>query len=128
MTVVLPDNTEARGTVSAIGRSAERKDAGAGAMGPDVGGTKMTVTVTLDDAAAVKNLDAAGVRVRFTTETRKGVLTVPVGALVALREGGYAVQIPAGRLIAVETGLFVKGMVEVTGNGLEPGMRVVTTS
>nr|WP_237536296.1 peptidoglycan-binding protein [Streptomyces sp. SID3343] len=126
--VVLPDNTEARGTVSGVGRSAERKDAGLGGPDSDVGGAKMTVTVTLDDPAAVKNLDAAGVQVRFVTETRKGVLTVPIGALVALREGGYAVQIPAGRLIAVKTGLFVKGMVEVEGSGLEPGTRVVTTS
>ncbi|MEU0935001.1 hypothetical protein [Embleya sp. NPDC005971] len=126
VTVVLPDNTEAAGTVSAIGRSTERKDAVEGAT--DVGGAKMMVTVTLDDSAAVKNLDAAAVRVRFVSETRKGVLTVPIGALLALREGGYAVQLPAGRLIAVRTGLFVKGMVEVEGSGLEPGTRVVTTS
>ncbi|MET7304079.1 peptidoglycan-binding protein [Embleya sp. NPDC005575] len=128
VTVVLPDNTETRGTVSGIGRTAERKDAGMGASGPDVGGAKMTVTVTPDDPAAVKNLDAAGVQVRFATETRKGVLVVPIGALVALREGGYAVQLPVGRLMAVKTGLFVKGMVEVEGSGLEPGLRVVTTS
>ncbi|WP_331767447.1 hypothetical protein [Embleya sp. NBC_00896] len=128
VTVVLPDNTEAPGTVSGISRSTERKDAGIGALGPEAGAAKMTVTVTLDDPAAVKNLDAAGVQVRFVTETRKGVLTVPIGALVALREGGYAVQLPAGRLIAVKTGLFVKGLVEVEGSGLEPGTRVVTTS
>jgi peptidoglycan hydrolase-like protein with peptidoglycan-binding domain len=128
VTVVLPDNTETRGTVSGIGRTAERKDTGPDALSPDAGGAKMTVTVTLDDPAAVRSLDAAGVQVRFATETRKGVLTVPIGALVALREGGYAVQIPAGRLIAVKTGLFVKGMVEVEGSGLEPGLRVVTAS
>ncbi|WP_331770312.1 peptidoglycan-binding protein (plasmid) [Embleya sp. NBC_00888] len=128
VTVVLPDNTEVRGTVSGVGRSAEHKDAGTGGPGSDAGGAKMTVTVTLDEAGAVGNLDAAGVQVRFVTETRRGVLAVPIGALVALREGGYAVQLPAGRLIAVKTGLFVKGMVEVEGGGLEPGLRVVTTS
>lgn len=115
VTVVLPDDTEVRGTVSGIGRSTEHKDAGTGGPGSEAGGAKMTVTVTLDEAGAVENLDAAGVRVRFVTETRKGVLAVPIGALVALREGGYAVQLPAGRLIAVKTGLFVKGMVEVEG-------------
>ncbi|WP_439673588.1 hypothetical protein [Embleya sp. MST-111070] len=129
VTVILPDGTEARGTVSTIGRGVERKDAGlGGGSGTDApGGAKMTVMVTLDDSGAVKNLDAAGVQVRFVTETRKGVLTVPIGALVALREGGYAVQLGDGQLIAVKTGLFVKGIVEVEGGGLEPGLRVVTT-
>ena len=56
------------------------------------------------------------------------VIAVPVAALLALAEGGYAVEVDAGggatRLVAVEPGFFADGLVEVSG-GLEPGDRVV---
>ncbi|MDQ3788567.1 MAG: peptidoglycan-binding protein, partial [Actinomycetota bacterium] len=89
------------------------------------------VTIRLDDQAAAGQLDSAPANVRFTTGTRKGVLAVPVGALLALREGGYAVEVVEGdrrRLVSVQTGLFAKGLVEVTGTGLTEGTKVVTTS
>jgi peptidoglycan hydrolase-like protein with peptidoglycan-binding domain len=87
-------------------------------------------TITLDDPAAVGDLDAGSVDARFTTGARQGVLAVPVGALLALAEGGYAVEVVEGttrRLVAVQTGLFADGKVEVEGE-LTAGMRVVTTS
>jgi hypothetical protein len=56
------------------------------------------------------------------------VLAVPVNALLALREGGYALQLPDDTLLPVETGLFAMGLVEVTGEGLREGLAVVTTS
>lgn len=80
------------------------------------------------DTGPVRKLTSAPVQVAFTAESHKGVLAVPVGALLALSEGGYAVQLSGGRLIAVKTGLFAKGMVEVTGTGLTAGTKVVTTS
>jgi hypothetical protein len=52
---------------------------------------------------------------------------VPVAALLALREGGYGVQIVEGsttRIVAVKTGLFSGGRVEVSGDGLAEGMTV----
>ena len=55
------------------------------------------------------------------------MLTVPVAALVALAEGGYGVEVVDGRrtrYVAVETGLFAGGRVEVTGDGLAEGMTV----
>jgi peptidoglycan hydrolase-like protein with peptidoglycan-binding domain len=92
---------------------------------------KFNATITLDDPAAVGDLDAGSVDARFTTGARQGVLAVPVGALVALAEGGYAVEVVGGdggkHLVAVKTGLFADGKVEVEGD-LQPGMRVVTTS
>jgi hypothetical protein len=94
------------------------------------GDQTFNATVTLDDPAAVGELDAGSVDVTFTTGARKGVLAVPVGALLALSEGGYAVEVVEGsnhRLVAVRTGLFADGKVEVQGD-LTPGMRVVTTS
>jgi multidrug efflux pump subunit AcrA (membrane-fusion protein) len=70
------------------------------------------------------------VEVYVTTETRKGVLAVPVSALLALKEGGYAVETvdAAGRhqLVAVRLGVFSGGMVEVSGSGPRAGTKVVT--
>ncbi|MEU6220470.1 hypothetical protein ABZ845_23575 [Streptomyces sp. NPDC047022] len=126
VTVVLPDNSTTPGTVSAISTTVQSGDAGSG--DPSSGTSRVNVTVTLDDTSAVSRLNSASVQVQFSTHTRKGVLAVPVGALLALSGGGYAVQFPDGRLVAVKTGLFAKGQVEITGEGIGPGMKVVTTS
>lgn len=85
-------------------------------------------TVSVDDMAAIGSLDAGDVDVELVSGAREGVLAVPVGALLALAEGGYGVELSSGTLVAVETGLFADGMVEITGDGLEEGARVVTTS
>ncbi len=75
------------------------------------------------------NWTGATVQVRFATEVAQGVLSVPVSALLALQEGGYAVEVvpPDGsvRLVGVSTGLFADGFVEVAGNGLAPDLEVV---
>lgn len=126
VTVALPDASTVHGTVTSVGRVVQGGSERDGGAGTDP--AQLTVAVSLDDTAAVRRLDSAPVRVTFTQRTRKGVLAVPVGALLALREGGYAVQQPGGRLIAVKTGLFAKGMVEISGAGLSAGLKVVTTS
>ncbi|MFC5724536.1 hypothetical protein ACFP1Z_30715 [Streptomyces gamaensis] len=124
-TVVLPDGTEAEAKVEQVGRVTRTtgQDSGDG-QAPQ----KLDVTVVLDDDSAAKALDTASVRVRFVAETRRGVLAVPVGALTALREGGYAVQLPDRSLVAVKTGMFARGMVEISGRGVQEGTRVVTSS
>lgn len=87
-----------------------------------------TATVSIDDVAAIGAVDSGSVDVVVTSGERKGVLAVPVGALLALTEGGYAVELASGKLVAVTTGLFADGMVEVSGEGLAEGTQVVTTS
>jgi peptidoglycan hydrolase-like protein with peptidoglycan-binding domain len=89
---------------------------------------KYTATVSIDDVAAIGAVDSGSVDVVVTSGERKGVLAVPVGALLALAEGGYAVESASGKLVAVTTGLFADGLVEVSGEGLTEGMKVVTTS
>ncbi|MFJ9250804.1 hypothetical protein [Streptomyces sp. NPDC101776] len=124
-TVTLPDNSEAHGTVSAISTDAQASDQAGG----DSGGTpQLVVTVSLDSTAALRRLNSAPVQVQFTGQTKKGVLAVPVGALLALSGGGYALQLPGGRLLAVETGMFAKGLVEVRGTGITAGTKVATAS
>ncbi len=125
VTVSLPDGRSAAGKVAEVSRvaAAGNEERGGASSQP-----MMTATISLDDPNAVRSWDSAPVRVQFATQARNGVLAVPVGALLALREGGYAVQTDHGTLIPVTVGLFAKGMVEVTGAGIREGTRVVTTS
>ncbi|MGI3227206.1 hypothetical protein ACRJ4B_28690 [Streptomyces sp. GTA36] len=124
VTVTLPDNSTVRGHVTALSSDAQSADQNAG------GEPQLTVTVGLDDpdAGPVRDADSGSVRVGFTSAAKKDVLVVPVGALLALSEGGYALQRPGGRLLPVETGLFAKGRVEVSGPEISEGLRVVTAS
>lgn len=134
VTVMLPDGTETAGEVATIGTTIKADQEGENGTGV----TKINVTVSVDDAEAVKGIDAAPVQVRFEGETKKGVLAVPVGALLALREGGYAVRLAegrsaggrsaGGRLVPVDTGMFARGLVEISGEGLAEGMKVETTA
>ena len=92
------------------------------------GDPTVELLVTLDKPGETGRLDQAPVAASITTEVRKGVLAVPVNALLALAEGGYAVEVERdGRreLVGVETGLFADGKVEVEGGGLRAGDRVV---
>ncbi|MBM2619016.1 peptidoglycan-binding protein [Actinoplanes sp. LDG1-06] len=122
VTVSLPDDRTAKARVLSVGRELVPSEAG-GVSGPP----KLTVTVTVDDPATVAKLDSAEVEINFPGRTREGVLTAPIEALVALSEGGYAVQGPGG-LVAVETGMFADGWVEITGDGLDEGTEVVVAS
>jgi multidrug efflux pump subunit AcrA (membrane-fusion protein) len=87
------------------------------------------MTVTLDDPDVALGLDEAPVDVEVVSDSAPGVLAVPVTALLALTEGGYAVEIVTEDgtiiLIGVEPGLFADGFVEVDGEGLTDGMQVV---
>lgn len=121
VTISLPDDTEIAGTVRTIGRVATAGEQGGSATIP--------VTIRLDDPAAAPDLDQAPVTVHATTESHADVLTVPVDALVALLEGGYAVEVVdeggARRYVAVTLGLFDDNRVEINGTGLAAGDRVV---
>ncbi len=119
--VKLPDGRTTTGKIASVGTAA--KTTGQGDSAKQV----VAVTVTLDDPAATGTLDQAPVRVGIASDSRTGVLAVPVNALLALAEGGYGVRVvDAGgsRIVAVKTGLFAKGMVEVEGEGLTEGMDV----
>jgi hypothetical protein len=112
VSVELPDDTEAAGTVTDISSVAQTLP---GASEPTV-----EVTIELEDAAVVGDLDGAEVTVSVVRETRPDVLSVPVDALLALREGGYALEMVADDgstyLVAAEVGLFDDLGVEVSGD------------
>ncbi|GAA2838080.1 peptidoglycan-binding protein [Crossiella cryophila] len=123
--VNLPGGKSTKGKVTSVGSVAEKTEEQNGVGG---GKTVIKVEVQLNEPEAVGKLDAAPVQVEFTSRRKEGVLTVPIGALLALSEGGYAVEIVqpdgSGKLVAVELGMFAKGKVEVSGSGLTEGATV----
>jgi multidrug efflux system membrane fusion protein len=126
--VTLPDGKRAQGTITKTETVIDASSSsGSGGNGQTESETKIEVTIALTDPAAVSGLDRASVEVSFTAGERKSVLTVPVAALLALSEGGYGVQVVDGsttRVVAVQTGLFAGGRVEVSGDGIAEGMTV----
>jgi hypothetical protein len=89
------------------------------------------VTITLTDPTAGGTLDLAPVSVGIVNDVHKGVLAVPVTALLAQPDGKYAVAVinenAGGRrtTVIVTTGLFDdRGIVEVTSSELHEGMLV----
>ncbi len=130
VTVMLPDGSTTPAKVTEIGRVAHSSGGDTPGLGSGAGSTPtLDVTISLDDAAAAPDLDQAPVTVRVVTSARQNVLAVPVNALVALLEGGYAVEVAAAdgsrRYVAVELGLFDSGWVELTSGDVHEGDRVV---
>jgi len=85
------------------------------------------VDVAIADQEALGSLGGAPVDVDFVVDERKDVLAVPVAALLAMVEGGFGVEIVDGdttRIVAVRTGMFAGGRVEVSGEGIAEGMTV----
>jgi peptidoglycan hydrolase-like protein with peptidoglycan-binding domain len=148
--VELPDGSSVAAKVESISRVAHSSTDQQGNTT-----TTLAVTIALDDPTAAGDLDQASVKVTIIRSSRPNVLVVPVNALVALREGGYAVEVvdadagsdaaqsagptvgsPAGsgasvsrtHLVRVEPGLFDRGNVEITATGIRPGDLVVVPS
>jgi peptidoglycan hydrolase-like protein with peptidoglycan-binding domain len=126
VTVTLPDGASVAGTVAEIGTvvsgGTESEEGGVG-QGQEEPAT-FQITITVDDTDALGDWETAPVDVLLETDRREDVLAVPVGALVALAEGGYGVQIVTGEAahyVAVDTGLFADGMVEISGDEIAEG-------
>jgi peptidoglycan hydrolase-like protein with peptidoglycan-binding domain len=125
-TVTLPDGSTLDAEVSEVGTVATStsSESEGGEASADA---TLPVTLTLADEEEAEELSAAPVTVDVTRERRRQVLVVPVTALVALAEGGFAVRREGGELVAVETGLYADGYVEVT-HGVAEGDRIEVPS
>jgi hypothetical protein len=127
--LTMPDEATTTGTVATIGSEASVADSQN--QGPGGGGPTVPVTITLDDPAAAGALDTGSVSVAIERSREEGATAVPVTALLALAEGGYALQVvdrsaaSGYRLVAVEVGTFADEWVGVTGTGIEPGVKVL---
>jgi peptidoglycan hydrolase-like protein with peptidoglycan-binding domain len=125
VTLTLPDGKRTTGRIGTVETVVQTSP---GAAGQDpVTETKVEVSVTGDDPAALTGFEQAAVDVGFVAAERADVLTVPVAALLALSEGGYGLQVVddgGTRIIAVKTGLFAAGRVEVSGDEVVEGLTV----
>ncbi len=127
--VALPDGkTTAPGTVSGIGTVATEPANQNGGSNNGPPPATVTVTIALTDPSSGGSLDQAPVTVGIVYDVHKGVLAVPVVALLAQPAGQYAVEVVDGserRLVTVTTGLFDdRGLVEVSSPGLHEGTSV----
>ena len=130
VTVELPGGKSATGHISSVGTVASAGDSGSNGSsqpGQDTETATVPVYVRLDHASSAGHLDGAPVTVGFTSRTRRGVLAVPVQALLATADGAYEVEVVSGtsrRTVPVSLGVFADGKVEVAGAGLAEGMSV----
>jgi peptidoglycan hydrolase-like protein with peptidoglycan-binding domain len=139
VTVKVPGRRALKGKIARVGTVVTAQGTTPdGAATPDQGapsdGTgsaasdaRIEVTVAIAAQSALGSLDLAPVDVDFASSKREDVLAVPVAALLALPEGGFGVQVVRGdstRIIAVTTGMFAAGQVEVSGTGITEGVAV----
>ncbi len=130
VTIELPDGTEATGKIADVATEPTTDDGGGGGGG-DGNEDTYAVTVTLDDPAVAGGFDSGAVDVTVERGRTEDAIAVPVIALLALREGGYGVQVaddsePGGyRLVPVEVGTIADDWAQVTGDGIEAGVDVV---
>ena len=151
VTITLPNGQITPGVVSSVGTvatcpassgsggsSSGSAAQGTGACSSGGSGASNEPTIAMDvtpsDPAATGTWDQAPVQVAIITARVPSALVVPVTALLAESDGGYAVEV-VGRgginhLVAVSLGLFddADGLVQVTGSALTAGQRVVVPS
>jgi hypothetical protein len=142
--VRLPDGSEAAGTVAAVatepasssgsgaGSGGGGGSEGEGGEGGEGGGSSVyPATVTLDDPGAAAGVDRGAVEVTVERSRVEDATAVPVTALLARTEGGYALQVvdaaePDGhRYVPVEVGAVTLDWAQVTGDDIEAGVEVV---
>jgi hypothetical protein len=115
--VTLPDGRTARGRIAKV--------ASVATAGQDGEGATVELSVALRDRRR-SGLDGAPVTLSLATDSTEAALAVPISALVATGPSAYAVQLAGTRrLIAVTLGVSADGWVEVAGQGLAAGARVV---
>ncbi len=128
--VEFPDGTVSDGTVVSVGNVAVNNTNVPGAT-PSV-----AITIRVDDIpASMDDYVQIAVTLRAVAESATDAFVVPVSALVALAEGGYALEVVDGsgpdaatHLIAVEPGIYSDGFVSVTGADVVEGLTVVVPS
>jgi len=114
VTVDLPSGRTLDGRISEVGKVATKSQ------------EETTIGVTIAVPGRAGNLDQAPVDVGFAVERRRDALAVPVKALLARQGGGYAVEVVGRGIVRVTPGLYADDLVEVEGDGLAEGQKVVT--
>ncbi|MGO8961654.1 MAG: peptidoglycan-binding domain-containing protein [Streptosporangiaceae bacterium] len=134
VSIILPSQISTPGRVTSIGPPPAADAASQQPGGSSQGGSSPTPSSVLTVSPAQPGSTGTGtavpVQVSLTIQSVRGVLAVPVAALLALAGGGYGLEVvlPSGahKLVGVRTGVFAGGRVQVSGGGLVPGTTVVT--
>ena len=125
VTLHLPGAVDTTGTISSVGTPTEKSGSGDSKEKERV----IPVTIVPDDASVTADFQEVSVTVGLPSEKRENVLSVPVGALVALSPEQFGVEVVQDdnttTRIPVTTGLFAAGRVEISGEDLAEGQRVV---
>ena len=117
VTVTMPNDDEIDGTVASIGES----------VAADDGSISYPVEIT---TTALDVDDGTTVDIELDVVSAADAIAVPAEAVLALAEGGYAVEVPDStaltgtRLVRVKLGEFADGWVQVTGD-VKAGDQVV---
>ena len=126
VTLHLPGAVDTTGTITSVGTPTEKSGSG---ENKDSKERVIPVTVVPDDPSVTSNFQEVSVTVGLPSEKRENVLSVPVGALVALSPEQFGVEVVQAdnttQRVPVTTGLFAAGRVEISGEGLAEGQRVV---
>jgi hypothetical protein len=123
VTITLPNSEITPGVISSVGTVAT--------AGQNGGSSTITVQVNPTDPTATGDWDQAPVNVTIMTGSVSNALVVPVDALLAQSDGGYAVEVVSAdgihHLVPVTLGLFddADGLVQVTGTSLAAGDQIV---
>lgn len=132
VTVDLPDSTTVDGTIASIGAPTQSTSSSTGTGGGGGGNnaTQTTTTAPMDvtTTADIAKFDGSNVVVHLVTAEAKQALSVPVKSLLALAEGGFAVErVRNGthQLVKVTPGTYAGGFVQVSGD-VQAGDQVVT--
>ena len=122
--VTLADDSSVRGKVVALSKAAVTSSTAGG--GGAAATTTTTVSMDIQLNAEAKNVvEASSVSIDLVTSSVDNALTVPTSALLALAEGGYAIEKSGGQLVAITPGKYADGFVEISGDVAE-GDVVVT--
>ncbi|MGD9794634.1 MAG: peptidoglycan-binding protein, partial [Acidimicrobiia bacterium] len=110
------DITLADATTTATGKVASVGSVASAATGPNSSpSVAVKITAEVDPATAIEG----PVTVKLVDQSALGVVTVPTRALVALAEGGLAVEVRnsdgTSKFVGVKTGMYVDGYVQITG-------------
>ena len=112
-----------------VGNSGSGSGSGSGSDSASDKERVIPITVTPDDPSATEGLQEASVSLGLVSEKRENVLSVPLGALIALTPDQFGVEVVNDdntiRKVPVKTGLFAGDRVEVTSDELSENQRVV---
>lgn len=111
VSVELPDDTLVGGVVSRVAKVARKPQ-------PDSATAVIDIVIDINQRSPVM-FDEAPVKVIVSDQAATDILAVPISALLALSEGGFAVEVVSDsgtRVVRVDTGVFGDGLVEVTGD------------